>query len=408
MNEEAVARHIEVIAARFEIQLDAVCDEVDNAIVRAVPQTAADPAIREDMRMSTHSNVRRALLAMRRHAEIVPPRVPTEAMEIVVGMVRRGIGRDAISEAYRLGQQVVWRRWMLITSEVVDRPDDVVDVLAVSLDALFRYVDQVVVSVAMAFDRELDEAAASAPARRAETVRLLLAGAPISEQQVRRRLDYDLAQHNTAFVVWSRTAHRPGALEAASRALARAVHTGPPLLVEVDEHTQWGWLASPRALDQTALADVQLPGDGVRIAVGPSLPGAEGFAASHQRATALHQLVARNRFCESVVLQQDVEVAFLLGGDAPRAAEFVTATLGPLAADDPMAVRLRDTLRIYLEESGNAPRAAERLHTHRNTVLKRVARAEELLGHGLRDRRLAVELALELLRWMPVDDLNGR
>ena len=33
---------------------------------------------------------------------------------------------------------------------------------------------------------------------------------------------------------------------------------------------------------------------------------------------------------------------------------------------------------------------------HRNTVLHRVARAEELLGHPVADRRLALAVALEL------------
>ena len=40
--------------------------------------------------------------------------------------------------------------------------------------------------------------------------------------------------------------------------------------------------------------------------------------------------------------------------------------------------------------------AAARLNAHRNTVLNRVGRAEELLGHPLGERRLAVALALEL------------
>jgi DNA-binding PucR family transcriptional regulator len=53
-------------------------------------------------------------------------------------------------------------------------------------------------------------------------------------------------------------------------------------------------------------------------------------------------------------------------------------------------------LRVFLEEAENAPRAAARLHTHRNTILQRVSRATELLGHRPGERRLPVELALEL------------
>ena len=97
-----------------------------------------------------------------------------------------------------------------------------------------------------------------------------------------------------------------------------------------------------------------------------------------------------------VALFRDLEVTALAAQNTDRAAEFVGATLGPLAEDTSAAARLRDTLRVFLDEAENAPRAATRLHTHRNTVLQRVARASELLGYQPGERRLAMELALEL------------
>ena len=50
---------------------------------------------------------------------------------------------------------------------------------------------------------------------------------------------------------------------------------------------------------------------------------------------------------------------------------------------------------MYLREGDNAARAARRLNTHRNTVLHRIARAEEALGYPLSERRLALAVALE-------------
>jgi DNA-binding PucR family transcriptional regulator len=89
-------------------------------------------------------------------------------------------------------------------------------------------------------------------------------------------------------------------------------------------------------------------------------------------------------------------VTALAAQEPDRAAEFVATALGALAADEPNAARLRETLRVFLDEAENAPRAAKRLHTHRNTVLQRVARATEILGHRPGERRLALALALEL------------
>ena len=51
-------------------------------------------------------------------------------------------------------------------------------------------------------------------------------------------------------------------------------------------------------------------------------------------------------------------------------------------------------LRVFLDEADNAPRAAVRLQTRRKMVLRRVARATEVLGHHPGERRLAAELAL--------------
>jgi DNA-binding PucR family transcriptional regulator len=95
-------------------------------------------------------------------------------------------------------------------------------------------------------------------------------------------------------------------------------------------------------------------------------------------------------------LHRDLEVATLAAHDHARAAKFTTTTLGPLVADTDTARRLRETLRAYPGEADSATRAAQRLHTHCNAVLQRVARATELLGHHPADRRLQLELALEL------------
>ncbi len=91
-------------------------------------------------------------------------------------------------------------------------------------------------------------------------------------------------------------------------------------------------------------------------------------------------------------------VTALAAHDPRTASESIAATLGPLAGDEPASDRLRETLRVYLEEADNPPRTAARLYTHRNTVLKRIARATDLRGYLPGERRLALALAIELRR----------
>jgi DNA-binding PucR family transcriptional regulator len=92
----------------------------------------------------------------------------------------------------------------------------------------------------------------------------------------------------------------------------------------------------------------------------------------------------------------DVRLVALVTGEVDAAKQFVADTLGELAA---APAELRNTLHTFLAEGCNASRAAEVLHTHRNTLLRRVARAEALLPRGLEGNRVHVAVALEVLRW---------
>ena len=65
-------------------------------------------------------------------------------------------------------------------------------------------------------------------------------------------------------------------------------------------------------------------------------------------------------------------------------------------AEDKSVARLRETLRVFLEENGSFQNAAARLGVHKNTVAYRIHRAEELLGHGVKERQLELETALRL------------
>ena len=61
---------------------------------------------------------------------------------------------------------------------------------------------------------------------------------------------------------------------------------------------------------------------------------------------------------------------------------------------------LRDTLRVFLQESGSFKATAERLTLHKNTVQYRVRKAEESLGRPVGEDRLQVELALLASQWL--------
>jgi DNA-binding PucR family transcriptional regulator len=94
---------------------------------------------------------------------------------------------------------------------------------------------------------------------------------------------------------------------------------------------------------------------------------------------------------------ESIQLVALVSHDEAGAREFLRHTLGDLADAD---LELRETLRVYLREQSNAPRAANVLFTHRNTVLTRIARAARLLPKPLKHNSLEVAVALELAAWI--------
>ncbi|HMH39409.1 MAG TPA: helix-turn-helix domain-containing protein, partial [Streptosporangiaceae bacterium] len=79
---------------------------------------------------------------------------------------------------------------------------------------------------------------------------------------------------------------------------------------------------------------------------------------------------------------------------------WVAETLGPLAGDDENSARLRDTLRVFLQENGSYKSTAERLVLHKNTVQYRVRKAEESMRRPVVQNRLRIELALLAAQWL--------
>jgi DNA-binding PucR family transcriptional regulator len=82
--------------------------------------------------------------------------------------------------------------------------------------------------------------------------------------------------------------------------------------------------------------------------------------------------------------------------DATRADQFIKRTLGEFESASP---ELRNAVRTFVNEQCNASRAATRLYTHRNTLLRQLSRADQLLPQPLGSNSVNVAVALDVLRW---------
>jgi DNA-binding PucR family transcriptional regulator len=107
-------------------------------------------------------------------------------------------------------------------------------------------------------------------------------------------------------------------------------------------------------------------------------------------------MLARLSSAQRLASHDEVELVALLTHDPERADRFVKRALGDLEAAPP---EITEAVRAFLAAQGNASRAAARLFTHRNTLLRRLTRADRLLPRPLAEHPLDVAAALEVLRW---------
>ena len=96
----------------------------------------------------------------------------------------------------------------------------------------------------------------------------------------------------------------------------------------------------------------------------------------------------------TIAEDQPVTLVDLLMSDQQRAAEFAEDQLGALAHSAP---ELRETISTYVRTGCNASATAAELYTHRNTILRRLERADELLPRPLSDNVVNIAAALEIL-----------
>jgi sugar diacid utilization regulator len=252
---------------------------------------------------------------------------------------------------------------------------------------------------------------------RSEALAALLSGAYTSEALMRERaaqLGYDLSQ---SFIA----AHVNVGDEAAPRSQGDATHAIE--LAEALEVALGAWtLAREHATIALApLANSERGAQGVRERLEAVLTrtyGAQargglmwsaglgepaiGPANLRQSATEARDAASLGRLTlgpRRIARQSDLGVYRLLLAlrDSGALAPFVRQTLRPLDDDTRSGDLLLETLEVYFANNGNAVRAAQQLHLHRNSMLYRLRRVSDLLGQDLEDPevRLSLQVALK-------------
>lgn len=318
----------------------------------------------------------------------VPVRVVDDGAEMVREMVRRGLDAGML-DAFRTAEAMAWRRWMEICFTVTDDAEILREVLDLTSRSITTFIDDTVRAIADQIDVARAQLAGDTHAERRAAVALILEGAPITQARAESQLHYRLSGPQTALVLTGVGASMTR-LEAVCDSLMTANGITARLTVLAGADRLWVWFPTS-TFDAAAVS-----ADGVRIAVGQPARGREGFRRSHFQALFADRTAIRLGSSRRVVRYDDLALIGAMSDDPGVVDEFVAQTLGDLATADP---DLRECLRVWFAERCNSTTTAARLYTHRNTVVRRVARASELLPVPLERNAIAVAAALEVLNW---------
>ncbi|MFI2376964.1 helix-turn-helix domain-containing protein [Streptomyces sp. NPDC018964] len=303
--------------------------------------------------------------------------------KIGAARAEQGLPLDALLHAFRLGGSLVWQGLVDETSRTA--PEDVRLLVHVASD-VWNFVDEHCTLAADAY-RQTERQLAW---RRENRVRLLAAAlldgtSRIADLPEAARA-LDLPEHGR-YVVVAVAGDRSTGCAGARAALAPGVrahwHTGVDAdhgIVLVEDGTE------PVVTEEQAA--------GARVGVSSVVEGLAAVGEARRLAdTALSLCPGQGG---TVHLTEHLPAALVVSAPELGAA-LAERLLGPLAHLEPAdAEVLLDTLATWLACDGSAQRASRRLYCHRNTVLNRLRRYEQLTGRSLSRPTDLIEVSLAL------------
>lgn len=355
----------------------------------SLPELARSTDFTRILQNSVESNVHGLLLDLGSHRTDFQP--PDEALQFADEAVARQVPLVVVLRGYQLALEH-WIRWC---APAIARHADEPDELQLAVTVAVRYIDRLSALIIVEYERELERRATSGAARRAAIVGALIGGDVVNIDDASKLLHYPLQGRHVALALRARDggSNESDILLEEARSFAISVGATDLLTLATGLNTMDAWVA----VKQTSGAMMKHPAsDRVAIGVGTPLNGVGGFARSHheaQRALELFDMVTPGRRLDRVVYFDRIRLMSLVAQDMPGLRAFVSATLGGLAGGEERTRELRETLLAFYEANKSYTAVARSSHLHKNTVIQRVTRANELTtGRTARDIDIHVAL----------------
>jgi hypothetical protein len=387
---EVTSRLVDLTPLLLE-QLDAMTDRMVDVLSRTEP-SYRDLLLdsEEELRRTTRDNLEHGLLALVGVPVAERPALH-DAREIGRRRAAQGIPLEAVLRAYRLGGQVTWEALLRVSAQAGGRHDNVLLQVA---GTVWRTNDGESAALAEGYRDEQRRMAGVDEETRCRVLEGLLEGRGDDPSFVRTAADMlgmSLEGRLMAVVALPAENGEPG-LDG----------VGPELLRH-GVRSVWGTRSGAQvgliALGNLGPAEVRGRLEALTTGpVGVSAPvdGAGAVGSAYRLAeTAARTLPRTTR--RVVTIDERLPEA-LLSNSPEISSRLVGQTLGGLLAlpEEEREVLL-DTLAAFLRSDGSPTRAADELYCHRNTVMHRLRRIEQVTGGKVADPRARLQWQLALL-----------
>lgn len=382
--------------ARLRDRADVMVEEMLTRMRSDIPLffTSDDPDYVAVYTASCHDHITLMVEEMTGSRE-VPDALPFSSIEETRTVAQWGIPLEALVQTYRSGHAVVWDHTMDAAESCISNAREHSQILKICSRFLFSYFDRSIVLLTEVYENERLSLFQESDRRRRQMVRDLLEGLPVDHAKLQYRLD---GLHVAAISTGDDAERTLRRLAARSRLDCLTVR-GPSKSV-------WAWLGGRSLADPaTREAVLEAVPRGTFVAFGEVAEGVEGFRVSHREAREAYRLGRQLRL--GSLQYGDVALLSLSSRDEVLAREFVQRELVSLAAPDPRARELRQTVRAYFDTGHNASAAAVLLSLSDRTVGNRLRTVEERLGRPLLSRRDELSVALRLFEMYERADAAG-
>ncbi|WP_222192720.1 PucR family transcriptional regulator [Modestobacter italicus] len=389
---EVAARLAELAPPLLE-QLDEMTSRMVSILERSEgAYTEQGPVVRAELFESGRANLERGVRTLMGDADDSGRAGMAAAREVGRRRAAQGVPLETVLRAYRLGGQVTWEA-LRAAARAAEAPGDS-DVLLEVAGSVWHVNDVQCAALAEAYRAEERRLAGIDDQARQQVLDGLLGGRggdPVFVRTASELLALPLDGRLVCAVAPPDDAGNPTLTEPAARLLKRGVRS------------VWGWRSGAQvgvvALGTRRLGDVL--GWLGELAEGPVGVSAvvEG-AASVGSAWRLADTAARTLPAGGgrVVSIDDRLPEALLSSSPEITRRLVDQSLGRLLdlSGEERDVLL-DTLTAFLAADGSPTRAADQLYCHRNTVMHRLRRIEQVTGRSVTDPRVRLLWQLALL-----------